>query len=173
MTGTQESTSLRRQRPLISSTGRCLRMPRDVTLGVLETLLDQDLQTLRTGGGVQELLDRLRQQVGRLDIAVEELEGRNQRSALFKMMFLTFQKRSQRLAFAVIDCAGSYRPRAQASVSSYFPESRAQGEGYRPPGYRRHSKPLFYFRQDEPSYQRQGTRSIHPWHRSEVWWCGV
>jgi hypothetical protein len=32
-----------------------------------------------------------RQQVGRLDIAPEELEGRNQRSALFKTMFLAFR----------------------------------------------------------------------------------
>jgi len=33
----------------------------------------------------------LRTQVGRLDVTPEELEGRNQRSALFKTMFLAFQ----------------------------------------------------------------------------------
>ena len=59
--------------------------------GSSETLLDQDLATLRQGGGANELLDRLRLQVGRLDIAPEELEGRNQRSALFKTMFLAFR----------------------------------------------------------------------------------
>jgi hypothetical protein len=59
--------------------------------GSSETLLDQDLATLRDGGGVEELLDRLRLQVGRLDIAPQELEGRNQRSALFKTMFLAFR----------------------------------------------------------------------------------
>ncbi len=59
--------------------------------GSSETLLDQDLGILKGGGGAQELVDRLRQQVGRLDIAPEELEGRNQRSALFKTMFLTFR----------------------------------------------------------------------------------
>src|SRR5204863_2562107 len=59
--------------------------------GSSETLLDQDLSILRQGGGVEELVDRLRQQVGRLDIAPEELEGRNQRSALFKTMFLAFR----------------------------------------------------------------------------------
>ncbi len=58
--------------------------------GSSETILDQDLVTLRTGG-VQELIDRLRLQVGRLDITPEELEGRNQRSALFKTMFLAFR----------------------------------------------------------------------------------
>jgi len=59
--------------------------------GSSETLLDQDLNTLRAQGGAQELLDRLRQQVGRLDITPEELEGRNQRSALFKTMFIALR----------------------------------------------------------------------------------
>jgi hypothetical protein len=59
--------------------------------GSSETLLDQDLATLRQGGGAPELIDRLRLQMGRLDIAPEELEGRNQRSALFKTMFLAFR----------------------------------------------------------------------------------
>jgi len=59
--------------------------------GSSETLLDQDLATLREGGGASELIDRLRLQVGRLDVAAEELEGRNQRSALFKTMFLAFR----------------------------------------------------------------------------------
>jgi hypothetical protein len=59
--------------------------------GSSETILDQDLAALRSGGGAQELVDRLRQQVGRLDITPEELEGRNQRSALFKTMFLAFR----------------------------------------------------------------------------------
>lgn len=59
--------------------------------GSSETLLDQDLATLRQGGGANELIDRLRLQVGRLDVAPEELEGRNQRSALFKTMFLAFR----------------------------------------------------------------------------------
>lgn len=59
--------------------------------GSSETLLDQDLATLRQGDGADSLLDRLRLQVGRLDVAPEELEGRNQRSALFKTMFLAFR----------------------------------------------------------------------------------
>jgi hypothetical protein len=60
--------------------------------GSSETLLDQDLATLRDGGGPDELIDRLRTQVGRLDITAEELQGRNQRSALFKTMFVAFQQ---------------------------------------------------------------------------------
>lgn len=58
--------------------------------GSSETILDQDLAILRKGGA-EELIDRLRQQVGRLSIEPEELEGRNQRSALFKTMFLAFR----------------------------------------------------------------------------------
>ncbi len=59
--------------------------------GSTETLLDQDLATLRDGGGAREMIERLRMQVGRLDITEEDLEGRNQRSALFKTMFLAFR----------------------------------------------------------------------------------
>lgn len=58
--------------------------------GSSETILDQDLASLRQGGGTVEMIDRLRLQMGRLDVAPEELEGRNQRSALFKTMFLAF-----------------------------------------------------------------------------------
>lgn len=59
--------------------------------GSSETILDQDLATIRDGGGIQDWIDRIRLQVGRLDVTPEELEGRNQRSALFKTMFLAFQ----------------------------------------------------------------------------------
>jgi hypothetical protein len=59
--------------------------------GSSESILDQDLSSLRQGGGAGEMIDRLRLQFGRLDITAEELEGRNQRSALFKTMFLAFQ----------------------------------------------------------------------------------
>lgn len=59
--------------------------------GSSETLLDQDISTLTQGGGARELVDRLRLQVGRFEISPEELEGRNQRSALFKTMFLAFR----------------------------------------------------------------------------------
>lgn len=59
--------------------------------GSSETILDQDLALIRQGGGAEELVDRLRLQVGRLDVTPDELEGRNQRSALFKTMFLAFR----------------------------------------------------------------------------------
>lgn len=80
----EESERLRHWVLVANAKGRYSR-------GSSETILDQDLAMLRAGGGAQELIDRLRQQVGRLDIAPDELEGRNQRSALFKTMFLAFR----------------------------------------------------------------------------------
>jgi hypothetical protein len=82
--GASEARTLRHWALLTNAKGRYSR-------GSSETLLDQDLATVRDGGSATDLLDRLRLQVGRLDIAPEELEGRNQRSALFKTMFLAFR----------------------------------------------------------------------------------
>jgi hypothetical protein len=79
----KESILLRYWALLANAKGRFSR-------GSSETLLDQDIAIIRDGGGVDMLVDRLRNQVGRLDISPEELEGRNQRSALFKTMFLAF-----------------------------------------------------------------------------------
>lgn len=59
--------------------------------GSSETMLDQDLATIRQSGSAQDLIERLKLQVGRLDISPAELEGRDQRSALFKTMFLVFR----------------------------------------------------------------------------------
>jgi len=59
--------------------------------GSSETILDQDLAVLRDGNGMGELIDRLRLQVGRLNVTPDDLEGRNARSALFKTMFLAFR----------------------------------------------------------------------------------
>lgn len=85
----EEAAKLRAWILLANAKGRYTR-------GSSETLLDQDLAILRDGGGADTLVERLRQQVGRLDIAPEELEGRNQRSALFKTMFLAFRESGAR-----------------------------------------------------------------------------
>ncbi|MEN9283165.1 MAG: hypothetical protein RLZZ179_658 [Verrucomicrobiota bacterium] len=81
--GPEEGRQLRQWILLANAKGRYSR-------GSSETILDQDLASIREGGAA-ELLEKLRQQVGRLDIAPAELEGRNQRSALFKTMFLAFR----------------------------------------------------------------------------------
>lgn len=83
--GAGEAVALRRWTLLANAKGRYSR-------GSSETLLDQDLVVVRNGGGAVELVEQLTRQVGRLDISVQELEGRNQRSALFKTMFLAFKE---------------------------------------------------------------------------------
>jgi hypothetical protein len=80
----QESAQLRYWALIANAKGRFSR-------GSSETLVDQDLASLRDGGNILDLIDRLRLQVGRLDISPDELEGRNQRSALFKTMFMAFR----------------------------------------------------------------------------------
>lgn len=80
----EESAAMRRWTLLANAKGRYSR-------GSSETLLDQDLATLRDGGGPSQLLERLVNQVGRLTILPEDLAGRTSRSALFKTMFLAFR----------------------------------------------------------------------------------
>jgi hypothetical protein len=80
----EEAQRLRRWVLVANAKGRYSR-------GSSESLLDQDLATIRDGGDVSSLIDRLRAQVGRLDVTPEDLVGRNQRSALFKTMFLVFR----------------------------------------------------------------------------------
>lgn len=60
--------------------------------GSSETLLDQDLNRLRSDTGINALIETLRLQFGKLEIEPGELEGRNARSAYFKTMFLAFRE---------------------------------------------------------------------------------
>lgn len=78
-----EVDELRRWTLLANAKGRYSR-------GSSETLLAEDLATLRDGGGPADLLQRLAGQVGRLDVTVDDLAGRNQRSSLFKTLFIAF-----------------------------------------------------------------------------------
>ncbi|MDM7954569.1 MAG: DUF262 domain-containing protein [Cyanobium sp. CZS 25K] len=99
--------------------------------GSSETLLDQDLKTIRDGGGYAELLERLRTQVGRLDITPEELAGRSQRSALFKTMFLAFQQAGARdwqsqLAIALGHVGSAH----QLQFHHIFPKALLKQNGY-------------------------------------------
>ena len=118
----RESEGLRHWVLIANAKGRYSR-------GSSEALLDQDIATLRDGGGSQELIDRLRQQVGRLDIVPEELEGRNQRSALFKTMFLAFREagaRDWRSQVAIaLDHSGSHH---RLQFHHIFPKAVLKGE---------------------------------------------
>lgn len=80
----EESDRLRQWALLANAKGRFSR-------GSSETILDQDLGIITKGGSADALIDRVRLQFGRLNITPEDLEGRDQRSSLFKTMFLTFR----------------------------------------------------------------------------------
>lgn len=59
--------------------------------GSSETILDQDLAVIRDGGNATQLLERLAQQMGRLDVTAGDLSGKTMNSPLFKTMFLAFR----------------------------------------------------------------------------------
>ena len=78
-----EQRLMRRWALLVNAKGRYSR-------GSSQDLLNQDLAVIRDRGGPQELMERLRQQVGRLEIEPADLVARNARSGLFRNMFLVF-----------------------------------------------------------------------------------
>jgi hypothetical protein len=82
----QEAADFRRWFLVANAKGRYSR-------GSSESMLDQDLTTLRNGGGPSDLLQRLEQQVGRLDFTPNDLAGRTTSSGVFKTMFLLFRDR--------------------------------------------------------------------------------
>jgi hypothetical protein len=99
--------------------------------GSTETLHDQDLATIRDKGNVDDLIKRLRNQVGSLSIAADELAGRNRRSALFKTMFLAFKAAGAKdwisnLSIAV-DHAGSAN---RLQFHHIFPKAYLREMGY-------------------------------------------
>lgn len=59
--------------------------------GLSETILDQDIATVAAGDGADGLIKRVQGASGRLNIQASDLIGRNQRSALFKTMYLAFK----------------------------------------------------------------------------------
>lgn len=79
----EEQALMRRWGLLVNAKGRYGR-------GSSQDYLNQDLAVIRDGGGPNELLERLRQQVGRLEIEDSDFIARNARSGLFKNMFLVF-----------------------------------------------------------------------------------
>ena len=59
--------------------------------GSAETKLNQDLAEIRRGGGGEELLERLSNDVGRLYFTASELRGRNTSSGAFKTLFMALR----------------------------------------------------------------------------------
>ena len=124
--GPTEAAALRQWVLLANVKGRYSR-------GSTETLLDQDLAALRDGGDTEDLMDRLRSQVGRLDIAPEDLAGRNQRSALFKTMFLAFRAGGARdWRSNLVIALGHKGAQHKLQFHHIFPKAVLKAAGYSP-----------------------------------------
>lgn len=117
----EEEKELRHWVLLANAKGRYSR-------GSSETILDQDLAVLHRGGGVGELLEQLKRQVGKLEITHEELEGRNQNSALFKTMFLAFRAADAKDWHSNIAIAINHQGRQhKLQFHHIFPKARMEG----------------------------------------------
>jgi hypothetical protein len=77
----QEERALRFWTHVANGRGRYSR-------GSSESILDQDLAAIRDGRGLPALIDALKTQFGRLHFGVDEFEGKNQKSSLFRLMYL-------------------------------------------------------------------------------------
>lgn len=96
--------------------------------GSSETILDQDLAVLHRDGGASELREQLKRQVGNLKITPEELEGRNQNSALFKTMFLAFRAADAKDWLSNIAIAINHQGRQhKLQFHHIFPQARMKG----------------------------------------------
>ena len=81
----EQDSRLRRWILVANAKGRYSR-------GSSESILDQDLNAITKGSGIAGMEDNLKQQFGRMSFEPEDLAGRNQRSGLFKTMFLAFRE---------------------------------------------------------------------------------
>jgi hypothetical protein len=61
--------------------------------GSSESTLDADLTLIDGGGSAPQLLESLRQQIGRFEIEAADVAGRSQRSALFSTAYLALKAR--------------------------------------------------------------------------------
>ncbi len=120
----EEAAQMRRWLLTANAKGRWSR-------GSSETILNEDLATLRDGGGVAQLFDRLQTQVGRLDIQPDDLDGRTARSALFKTMYLAFKK----------DGAKDWQSQINISIRSTGAHDRLQFHHIFPKAYLQRNAP--------------------------------
>lgn len=121
-----EAAALRNWMLLANAKGRYTR-------GSSESLLDQDLNITKSGGDAAALLERLRNQVGRLHFEASELDGRRSRSAAFKTMFLAFKQQQARDWFSQLEIAIDHAG-AQHKLQFHHIFAQALLKGKYPPG---------------------------------------
>jgi len=119
-----EAAQLRRWALLASAKGRFSR-------GSTETILDQDLASVSRGEPVEALIDRVRLQFGRLEVTAEDLEGRDQRSSLFKTMFLAFRSNGAKDWTSNLSISRSHvGTQHKVEFHHFFPKSVLTKAGY-------------------------------------------
>ncbi len=84
--------------------------------GSSESLLEQDMAIIRSTNDILTLLDPIRLQFGRIHFDVEELDGRNQRASLFRLMFQALKEGG----------AKDWSSPLQISVSNFGAEHKLQ-----------------------------------------------
>jgi len=101
--------------------------------GSSESLLDQDLGSIRDGGSIKDLLARLKSQVGTLEITSDELEGKTRRSAVFKTMFLAFKALGAKDWYSNLSIAINHAGSAhKLQFHHIFPKAYLKKQGYLP-----------------------------------------
>lgn len=96
--------------------------------GSSETLLDEDLVTIRKAGLVQGLVDRLRQQFGRLDFDVNDIAGKNARSPVFSLVFLALRAAGARDWLSGLEISLTHQGRLHyIQYHHIFPKARLRG----------------------------------------------
>lgn len=134
--------------------------------GSSETILDQDLATLRKGGGAQEMISSptgwaSRHRTGGVGGA-EPTER-----ALQDHVPCVPGRGGEGLALAGRDRAQPLRNSGQAPVPPHLPEGDLESELHGARGGR-HLQPVLHRRKDEPPDQRQVPRAVLPRDRGEV-----
>ena len=144
---TEESAQLRYWALIANAKGRYSR-------GSSETLVDQDLASLRDGGTVQDLIDRLRLQVGRLDITPRSSKAAISAALSSRPCFSPFVPATQRTGART----SPYRSTIPAAITDFnsiiFSRRRSSRAVHVARG-RRHRELGLHRRQDQPRDQRQ------------------
>jgi hypothetical protein len=101
--------------------------------GASESLLNQDLVSITSGPDLGQLLNSLAVQFGRLDIQPVDLLGRNQRSGLFRTMFLVFRSKGAKDWFTQGTISVSQQSKKhQLQFHHIFPKARLRAMGLKP-----------------------------------------
>jgi hypothetical protein len=99
--------------------------------GSSETILDADLRLIDRGAGSEELLELLRQQIGRFEIEPGDLAGRGQRSALFSTAYLALKARGAKDWRSRLGLSLTHQGRYHfIEFHHIFPKSALKAAGY-------------------------------------------